>query len=59
MSNQDQNDQWSVLHIIKYVSPAEMLSFVIFIHLPFVSSTLYGGRKSVLFGEITSYTSKL
>jgi len=27
--NQDQNDQWPILHIFEYISPAEIVLFVI------------------------------
>ena len=58
--------KWSATHsthIIEYVSPVEMLSFVIFVclsvyHIAFVHSVLEHGWTFIFFGKVTPHASE-
>jgi len=41
MSNQDQNSRRPIVHIIRYISPAKMHHFFIFVYLSHTSYTFY------------------
>ena len=53
--NQDQNHQRPILHIFKYISPAEMLPFVIFVFLSFTYVTQLKKSLVKLRGVLTKH----
>jgi len=53
---------WPILHVVGYISPAEMLHFSLIVshipHILFVYSVSECCRKFVFYGDLTAYTSE-